>query len=401
MKIGLLGSGFVEWNGGLEFLMNVYRCLSSADVPCEIFVIIPRKGTRAKIRKAGRALLNWRYRDGEFRGAFRSEHSVRAVRQFSEISREERVYVVAPGARPIRALAANLQLDVLLPSFQVLPASIDIPWIGYLADLQHKYLKELFSESEKRKRDRHFDAMIHAARSILVNSKSVKSDLIEFYGAAETTVTALPFSASALNSWFECDPREVAVRYELQEPYFIICNQFWKHKGHRTAFLAFAELAEQVPEVSLVCTGSLEDYRDPTYFNSLQRILKNRNLEKRVKILGLIPKIDQIGLLRNAIAVVQPTLFEGGPGGGCVFDAISVGVPAIVSDIAINRELMSEEITFFRAESVESLRDEMLSCFQRKQPSSVKSAEQLLAEGLARRQKCGNVILGVIERVLK
>ena len=44
-----------------------------------------------------------------------------------------------------------------------------------------------------------------------------------------------------------------------------------------------------------------------------------------VEIVGHIPKLDQIALLKNSIAVIQPTLFEGGPGGGSAYDAISLG----------------------------------------------------------------------------
>ena len=38
-------------------------------------------------------------------------------------------------------------------------------------------------------------------------------------------------------------------------------------------------------------------------------------LEQRVRVLGLVPKRDQIEIMKKACAVLQPTRFEGGPGG--------------------------------------------------------------------------------------
>ena len=54
---------------------------------------------------------------------------------------------------------------------------------------------------------------------------------------------------------------------------------------------------------------------------------------------GLVPKEHQIEIMKRAIAVIQPSRFEGGPGGGSVYDATSLGVRSIVSDIPVNLEL--------------------------------------------------------------
>ena len=75
--------------------------------------------------------------------------------------------------------------------------------------------------------------------------------------------------------------------------------------------------------------------------------------------LGLIPKIEQIEIMKGAIAVIQPTLFEGGPGGGSVWDAISLGIPSIVSDIKTNLEVKHKMLTFFKSGNYIDLTDKM------------------------------------------
>ena len=52
--------------------------------------------------------------------------------------------------------------------------------------------------------------------------------------------------------------------------------------------------------------------------------------------------------MKNSLAIIQPTLFEGSPGGGVLEDAISIGVPAIISDIKVNLEAKKEVNIFFK-----------------------------------------------------
>ena len=58
--------------------------------------------------------------------------------------------------------------------------------------------------------------------------------------------------------------------------------------------------------------------------------------------------------------MLQPTLFEGNPGGGIAYNAISLGVPIILSDIPVNLELKSPLAFFFRMKDPESLKDVMV-----------------------------------------
>jgi glycosyltransferase involved in cell wall biosynthesis len=135
----------------------------------------------------------------------------------------------------------------------------------------------------------------------------------------------------------------------VPERYFIVCNQFWIHKDHPTAIRAFAGFRARGgdPGVALVCTGTVQDYRDPRYPGTIRALIWELGLEGRVHLLGHIPKDDQIALLRGAIAVLQPTWFEGGRGGGAVTDAVALGVPALLSDIAVNLEIVHDGCRFF------------------------------------------------------
>ena len=74
----------------------------------------------------------------------------------------------------------------------------------------------------------------------------------------------------------------------------------------------------------------------------------------------MISKKDQLSLIRGARALIQPTLFEGGPGGGSCRDAISLDTEIFASDIEINREINCGTIKYFKAKNSSELSQLML-----------------------------------------
>lgn len=121
-------------------------------------------------------------------------------------------------------------------------------------------------------------------------------------------------------------------------------------------------------------------------------------IEDKVHFLGHIPKIDQISIMKKSLGVLQPTLFEGGPGGGSVYDAVSLGVPAILSDIPANREIETEEnLFYFEAGSATDLSDRIRAFLKQeiKRPSTV----ELITRGEQRRRMMGERLLEAVNYV--
>jgi glycosyltransferase involved in cell wall biosynthesis len=222
--------------------------------------------------------------------------------------------------------------------------------IGYIYDFQHIYFPQFFSKRAIARRNKLFGEMLIQARVVIVNAQSVSQDIKKYFPETRAKIIALPFSPSPQPDWF-VDKSDILKKYQITRNYFIICNQFWEHKDHLTAFKAFAELISKYDNVDLICTGNTADSRNPSFFEDLKNSLSKLGIETRVKILGLIPKRDQIELLKRANAVIQPTLFEGGPGGGSIYESIALDVPSIVSDIPVNKEINCGRITFFSSQN--------------------------------------------------
>lgn len=288
--------------------------------------------------------------------------------------------------------------DVVLPFYSPPFFGNYIPWVGYIYDFQHKYLPQFFSPYERLERDKAFDLILSTAKVVIVNARAVAEDIKRFHPGRPAKVVVLPFAPAAMPNWFE-DYTDEIVKYAMPERYFIICNQFWVHKDHMTAFRAMKVLLNEIPDVSLVCTGATQDYRDPEYLTRILKWIDANEMSDRVRILGYIPKRHQIEIMKRSIAVIQPTLFEGGPGGGAVYDAVGLGVPAIISDIPVNREIENDAVHFFAAEDPHALSKQMLKMIHN--PPTRPAPEALIKQGRLRRKMLGEALLKAVSLVMR
>jgi glycosyltransferase involved in cell wall biosynthesis len=270
------------------------------------------------------------------------------------------------------------------------PCNQRTPWIGYIPDCQHKRLPCNFSAVESDKRDRVFSDLLQLAPVIIVNSEETKRDLVNYYPHASAEIIVLPFAAAPQPYWFEIDVTKLLSKYQLPPEYFLCSNQFWIHKNHAVIIEALAIAKAEARRHCVVFTGDTYDYRDPQHFQGLVRHAEDLGVLQNCYFLGLLPKSDQIGLMRAAVGVIQPTLFEGGPGGGAVFDAVAMGKRIVLSDIPINREIERYVDEYFAPTDSRALH--LAMCRAEQRSKSEPEEKILLQEGHERRRKCGSVL---------
>jgi glycosyltransferase involved in cell wall biosynthesis len=400
MKIGILGHGFMEWGGGIDFLRIVAESLLVADPTVELHFLFPIAGpryqTRVQLRRLKKVVYKGLGRPYADNKAPNWHHLDDLV---SSIGSKSYAHRIDTGMGALRQASKKYELDVLLPSISPLKNQT-VPWIGYLYDYQHAYHPEFFTPEEIETRNGQFQGMLAAASHVIVNAQAVDDDINRFNPGHQAQIIALPFSAAPNPKWLELGPADLE-KHGITSPYFIISNQFWQHKDHITAWHALALVLRQNPDVELVCTGETHDYRNPDHFSNLMQLAEQLGITHRLRILGLIPKNEQISLVRSDAAMVQPSLFEGGPGGGAVFDAVSLGVPCIVSDVQVNRELNESGVAFFKASDSASLAEKMLDQLAKHKTRIHPFRTELMALGMYRRQRCGQVLLESINSIIK
>lgn len=221
-----------------------------------------------------------------------------------------------------------------------------IPTIAWIPDFQHVHLPEFFSAEEIEARNRTFYDWCHYCNTIVVSSYEAKKDLQRYEPGCQNKIEVLQFVVAPMRDDMHRPNREeLEKRFGFKGQYFLLPNQFWKHKNHLLVIEALALLKAENREVLVVATGSTEDYRHPEYFESLMATAGKLDVLDCFLPLGMVTHIDLSALMRNAKAIINPSLFEGWS--TTVEEAKSLGKYLLLSDIPVHREQAPEIADYF------------------------------------------------------
>ena len=242
----------------------------------------------------------------------------------------------------------------------------NIPILSWIPDFQHLHLPEMFSLSERRNRDWAYLKTAEISNRIILMSESVKKDFEIFAPQYVYKARVLRAVSHIPKSVYEADPRSVLKRYRLPEKFVYVPNQFWKHKNHEAVFRALKVLKERNVKVFVVCTGYQGDYRHPKYFPELLQKMSDWGIRDQVALLGLIPRDYMFRLIRQAVCVLNPSLFEGF--GLTVDEARSLGKRVLLSDIAAHQEQDPPKAVYFDPYNSEDLAEKLSTVWRDAEP---------------------------------
>lgn len=217
--------------------------------------------------------------------------------------------------------------------------------IAWIPDFQHMHLPQFFPEDVLRARTALYRDMVARSDRIVLSSQCALRDLESFSPGHVPKARVLRFCA--MRPQVDANKLlDLRSTYGIEGPYFYIPNQLWAHKNHLTAVRALALIAEGHPECSIVCSGALDDYRNPNHLNHVRTEIARHGLEGRFRLLGMIPYAHIAQLMLQAVAVINPSQFEGWS--TTVEEAKALGVPLLLSDIDVHREQCTDgEADFF------------------------------------------------------
>jgi glycosyltransferase involved in cell wall biosynthesis len=395
VRIGITAHVFICWTGGVDYLTSIVHCMLDKE-NIELNIIIPDKqNLLIKIFRYLKRVLSFnkiKYSE--------SDNEILNLSNFKKsIPSNIKIHHISSGIIPLLLISLKEKIDVLLPVMIPLPRFFPIKYISYIPDFQYKHMPQNFTRYDIKKREKLNKKILKNSTTILLGAHEVENDIKQFFSEIEVSSFVLPLIASPKKEWLSISDENIATKYNIERNYFIVSNQFWKHKNHKLLFEAFYDFCKTNSDVDLVCTGQMSDYRNHTYISELKLFIKKLDFGDRLHLLGVIPKLDQISLVKNSLALIQPTLFEGGPGGGSVYDGISLGKLCVISNIPVNRELKEDNVIFFDPYNSEQLKNIMISIS--KSPIHNTSHEVLFQQCNLRRKNAYEVISNSINQVLK
>jgi glycosyltransferase involved in cell wall biosynthesis len=252
------------------------------------------------------------------------------------------------------------EFDMIFPNpdsyiFELINKEKKVYWIP---DFQEDYLKEFFSTQEIVQRKQTQIAMALLIDKLVFSSCDAKNDFNRLYPFATSKQYVLPFAVTHPN-YEVIDLDEIKQKYNIKKNYFYTPNQFWAHKNHQIVIEAVELLKKEINDILVIFSGKDNDNRTALSFaDELKNLVKEKDLEENILFLGFIDRKEQLCLMKNAIAIIQPSLFEGWS--TVVEDAKAMNQFVIASDLRVHKEQLNQNVFFFNPKDKYSLADSML-----------------------------------------
>ena len=211
----------------------------------------------------------------------------------------------------------------------------EVPAIAWIPDFQHLHLPEFFRPEEIDARNSVNAALAATADRVVLSSRSAQEDFCRIYPRWAHKSRVLSFVAEVTNAAVP-SRAVVASRYGIAGRYFLVANQFWAHKNHKQIIDSLRILKARGIVVPVLATGKSFDHRWPDFFDDLMRYADAGNVLDCFRVLGVVPRHDLIALMKHAVAILNPSRFEGW--NTSIEEAKTLGVRVIASDIPVHRE---------------------------------------------------------------
>ncbi len=345
-----------NWIGGTYYIINLIKAINLLeDIKKPELIIFHKKAEKLDLLKS----INYPYIKFEAFKTWRDTNRLqRAVNKLSKKIINKNVFEFRP---------KNKSFDVLFPAndnsyFNLISDKQKLFWIP---DFQEHFLPEFFTKEEVLARKKYQKNIVSRSVNVIFSSYNALNHFNKIYPDNKNNKYVVQFAVLPDEEYKNLQISTLHKKYALPEDFFICSNQFWAHKNHITVLKAAKLLKQKNVKFHIVFTGNTKDYRNPNFYQSLLDFIERERLHDYVSFLGFIDRNEQLKLMSEAIAVIQPSLFEGW--GTVVEDAKAMNKYIVLSDIDVHREQCKENVRFFEAENENQLCD-ILSDFVISEP---------------------------------
>ena len=198
---------------------------------------------------------------------------------------------------------------------------------------------------------------LRKADAIIAVSAQTKRDLADIYNVESSRVTVIP---EGIEENFRPVSPDTPDSRDIQErhgPYFLMVGTLEPRKNHAAVLRALAHLCTQGHNLKLIIAG-----RQGWKFSPVQDLVTELGLQSQVEFVGFVPEALLPAYYSNAIALLQPSLYEGF--GFPVLEAMACGTPVIISDRSCLPELAGPNALVVSPENIPELGSAMLRLWQ-------------------------------------
>jgi glycosyltransferase involved in cell wall biosynthesis len=209
---------------------------------------------------------------------------------------------------------------------------------------------------------RPYQEYVEAASSVITISRFLRRGILRFAVSPDRVHVIYD---EVDTEWFHPDSYN---KYAMRERYGIrtdakvvlMIARYAEYKRHDLMLDAFQEIRRRVPSAHLLLNG--EVYREDKYYDGIKARIDQLNQDGTIT---QIPYVDDIRQL-HALADVLVLCSDGEPLGRCIVEAMSMEIPAIVTDTGGSHEIIEDGITgmVIPGGNVAALAERVISCLE-------------------------------------
>ncbi len=174
---------------------------------------------------------------------------------------------------------------------------------------------------------------VTAAQAIFVPAQTIKTTVSKYYPAVDSKILV---TYEGVEQSFKICRSQGSAHRQKNDIEVVYTGSLYPHKNIEVVL----QMLQQYPDVHLTIVGSRSVFRD-----KVEARCRELAIQYQVTFAGQVSDQELCELYRKADALVQPSLSEGF--GLTGLEALAAGLPAIVSDIPIFREIYQNSAVFF------------------------------------------------------
>lgn len=338
-KIALFAVGDAAWQGGIQYIINILNGLNSVSQNKELEVHLFKYNHQKFDSLEDFVNINLIIVDIDSAlPSFNLKNRLYWFLQRKLFHREN--------PRIENYLLAN-QFDYSYPIL-LSPCNNKLNFGSWIADFQYHYFPQGANPEVINSAKKSISKIAKVAPKVVYSSNYCMNDGYSLFPSTKGKAYSMPFTVYIQPNLLNITGIETLLKkYSLPKRYIMVSNLFAPTKNHVTLFDALGILKSKNIEVNLVCTGNIVDYRNQFFANEILEMLTKNNIRSQVHLLGLIPRVDQVGLFRLSTALVQPSINEGWS--TLVEEAKILGKQILLSNIPLHLEQLPNNPWSFEA----------------------------------------------------
>lgn len=328
-KIGLLFSISDGWIGGSYYFLNIISALKNLpdDRRPELIIYSTDKSGYEAANELNYPYLTYK------NAALPYTFLEKAINKISRTLLNRNV---------ITKRVPSVEMLVLFGYYEQLMIHSANRRVFWIPDFQEHYHPDFIGQDVTRERKKRQLQLIKQKAEFVFSSESALLDFKTIYPKNTCKTSVVKFAVTHPD-FSSISIFNLKKKYGFGDVYFFTPNQFWPHKNHLIVLKAMAVLKARDIAINVVFSGKINE-TDP-HVKSLRDFIETHQLKNNVLFLGFIPREDQLCIMKNARAVIQPSFFEGWS--TVVEDAKAMGKYIIASDLVVHKEQLSNYNTDF------------------------------------------------------